>query len=158
MGGIFDFFITWGSNAVVPYYQQFYNALSTGETLPQSFWEATQATFSNLPNTINDVFGNAVLAAVKGLPDGGTFPPQFHEAAIYFGNSLQSVAFFLPVDAMVYCLMLSLNILMALWSFHVVRVGFNFLRGIGTERYSTTETYTESGGRSSFRISTSRHF
>jgi len=132
----------------------------TGREAPCSGADCAEmvAQAGGLTDWLQGTLATVFASIVNQLPEGGNFPAVFHESALYFGNSLQSVAFFLPLDALVYCLTLSLNVFFALWSFHVIRVVVNFVRGLSTERFSTTETYTESGGRSSFRISTSRHF
>jgi len=78
---------------------------------------------------------NMFLGLFSLLPDGGALPAEVHAGAIYFGNTLQKVGFLVPVEAMVSCLIIILTAKMATWAFHVIRVIFNFVRGVGTERF-----------------------
>jgi len=94
-----------------------------------------------LTDWLQGLLGGIFTQLITALPQGGNFPPEFHTAAIYFGNSLQSVAFMLPVDALVYCLVFSFGTLFILFSFHVMRSVLNFVRGINTERYGVADTY-----------------
>jgi len=88
---------------------------------------------------LQQIATTAWLGIFMALPSGGHFPPVTHSAAVYFGNALQSVAFMLPVDVMVWCLTFSLNVFMGLWAFHTVRSIVYFVRGINSERYNISD-------------------
>jgi len=140
MGEIFNFLFGWGTPAATTgiQIQEMWTSYVSGTPLSQAWWDGTISSITNqvtnAPALVESAIGAAFSSIFYFLPDGGNFPPQFHEAAVYMGNGLQSVAFLLPVEQMVYCLILALNVLAALWGFHVIRAAVNFVRGIQTDR------------------------
>lgn len=141
MDKIFDFLLGWGTPVATTATQmsEMWNSFVSGSTLSQAWWDGTINSITdqitNAPALVESAVGAAFSSIFYLLPDGGNFPPDFHIAATYMGNSLQSVAFMLPIDVMVYCLVLSFNVLMALFAFHLIRSALNFVRGVNTERY-----------------------
>jgi len=91
---------------------------------------------STLTGAVGSVAGGMTMNLMSGLPPGGTFPAVYHNSAVYFGNALQSVAFIMPVEAIITCLTLALTVKMTLWGFHVARWVANFVRGIPTSNYN----------------------
>jgi len=83
--------------------------------------------------------GNAVSKLFLGLfnflPLGGGFPQVIHDAFIYFGNTLASVNFFLPVPTLIFCMSLIFSVKVTLWSFHLVRAVISFARGVNVDHY-----------------------
>lgn len=105
-------------------------------TAGQSLGSTTAAITGNIGQVAQDAGWEMVSKLFDFMPDGGGFPAIFHEAAIYFGNCLQSVAFMVPVEALVQCLTISMSVLFTLAAFHIVRIVVNFVRGIPTDPYN----------------------
>jgi len=94
---------------------------------------------SNLPNTtgfIGNLISKPLALIFNFLPDGGGFPTVFHTASIYFGNTLASVNWLLPVADLIYCVSFVFSIQLMLWGLHIMRVFVSFIRGIPVDRFS----------------------
>lgn len=78
----------------------------------------------------------AIYGIFKLMPDGGGLPSQIHDAAIFFGNTLSSVSWMLPVSALIQCLSLIIAVKLLLWTFYLSKSVLAFVRGIPVEKYS----------------------
>lgn len=125
----------------------------TCPTISQTVWSEFTAGASAIGNVLGSVAAHTVINLLYFFPDGGTMPTAFHDAAIYFGNALQTVAWLVPIPTLIYCMTFAFGVKLTLWSFHVVRVIVNFVRGVPTEpfdmpsEYAPTVTLIDSSGR-----------
>jgi len=98
--------------------------------LPQEAWQRLWDVSTNIP----DIFATAAFGIWSGiaffLPDGGTFPDQVHEAAIYFGGSLASVDPFLPTQDLIAVILLSASVYIALTLWTIGYNIFKIVRGV----------------------------
>jgi len=99
-------------------------------SLPQESWQRLW----DVSTTIPDIFATAAFGIWSGiaffLPDGGTFPDQVHEAAIYFGGSLASVDPFLPTQDLIAVILLSASVYIALTVWTIGYNLFKIVRGV----------------------------
>lgn len=105
---------------------------------PSSVTEMFTGIGSSLGSTVSylgSTLGSLLLGIFSYLPQGGGFPTIFHTAAQSFGSTLSSVDFIFPASALVYCLTLILSVKLALWSFHLIRVGVSFVRGVAVDNF-----------------------
>jgi len=140
MGDFLQFLLGWGTPAALTgtHLSTFFDALSTGATIPQSWWEGTVASFTSTPAVVESVVASIFAGLISLLPTGGGFPQPFHDAASAFGNVFQAMAFIFPTDVLAYCIILVIEIRFALWALQIVIRIFNWLRGVGTERMDTS--------------------
>jgi len=103
---------------------------------PQEVWNGLGTQLQSVTGLLGSAAGLAWANILAFLPDGGLLPQEYHNAAIYFGNSLQKVSFIVPVDTLINCLTLIVAVKMSLWSFHILRVMISFVRGVPVERFS----------------------
>jgi len=107
---------------------------------PIDFIEALAAglgtVFGGITEAVIDVstgaFSGVLTVILYILPNGGTFPQEFHDAALYFGSSLATINWYIPIDAFITCLMTVLLVKVSLFLVHIIRTGINFVRGIET--------------------------
>jgi len=105
---------------------------------PSDVTEILTGIGSNAPSSsgfIGNIISKPLVLLLNFLPDGGGFPTIFHTSAIYFGNMLASVNWFLPVTDLIYCITFVFTIQLVLWGFHVMRVIVSFIRGIPVDRF-----------------------
>jgi len=107
-------------------------------TTPTAVVEMLTGIGEHSANTASFI-GNAVSKLFLGifgfLPLGGGLPQVIHDAFIYFGNTLATVNFILPVPTLIFCMSLIFSVKIALWSFHVIRLIISFARGVGVNNY-----------------------
>jgi len=78
---------------------------------------------------------DSVAFLINFLPDGQPLPAPVHTAAVYFGRTLSSVDFILPVDTLVTILVLSFNVTILLLCFWLLRWVVSLFRGIDSNRF-----------------------
>jgi len=104
-----------------------------------SIWEDLAQTGSDIVGGFTSGFAHVIAGIFSFLPQGGTLPQVFHDAALYFGNMLATVNWILPVDALIYCLTFILWVKIVLWAFHIVRFFYGLVRGVS---FSPFDSYS----------------
>jgi len=109
------------------------SAVLSGEAaigdIPQAVWNQLFTSVTSIPDVFNSVASGVWQGIAFFLPDGGTFPDPVHDAAVYFGDALQQVAFILPVDDLITVIALAFSIKIAL-TVYFLGVGLaKFIRG-----------------------------
>jgi len=102
---------------------------------PDTAWNTLLNRMATPDAWFGNITGKAVSMILGMLPPGGGLPPEMHTAALYFGNALQSVGWFLPVSDLVNCMLIVLSVKMMLWSLHILELVINFVRGIPTAKF-----------------------
>jgi len=115
--------------------ETFQNWWRDGGTWPQAAWDTIVSKVSSVGDVLQEAGAVVWKSIFYFLPDGGTLPDVFHTSAQYFGNTLMTVNFILPVDTLIYCMSLVLSVKLALFGFHIIRVIVSFTRGVGVDRY-----------------------
>lgn len=104
-------------------------------SFPTDAFQIFQSAASNISSWMNNGSGAVFSQLFDFMPDGGNLPSQWHEAASYFGNTLYSIDFILPVSALVQCFTVILSVKIGLWALHLIRVLIGFVRGIPVDDY-----------------------
>jgi len=127
------------ANSAVSLYSWLANCMSgsCGVT-PASVTEIFTGIGANLGSTtafLGSVASKLIAGLFAYLPMGGGLPTVIHQGAQYFGSTLATVNFFLPVSTLVYCMTLVFSVKVALWAFHFLRTVLSFGRGIGSNNF-----------------------
>lgn len=86
----------------------------------------------NLIGSVTGAIQTGFTSLFEALPDGGTLPQYAHSGAIYFGQTLDLIDFIFPTHHLISIMLLILTIKLVLFSFYIVKMVFNFVRGIPT--------------------------
>lgn len=102
----------------------------------ESFFSSLVDGGESIIDVITSLGSRIFVGIFSFLPDGGTFPQSFHDAFIYFGNTLASVDVIFPTSTLIYCVSFIFAIKFALFGVHFIRVIINYVRGIDTTAFN----------------------